>query len=272
MTVKVYELAHSGLVSSRPGGASLDAESLVQPEGIYTTMRTLKDARIPGLSGHLRRLVESFELLGRQQHVDLAAIRSALRTILQSEPLPARLRVTVPFDGVRTFVSIEPFDSYAPELYEQGASCTTARVPRETPRAKYTAFIAVSRPLIAQAPPEIHEILRTDPEGYILEGMTSNFFAVLAGELRTAADGVLEGITRSVLLKLAPPVLPVACRPVMRSDLRNLSEAFISSSGRGVMPVVTVDGIAVGAGIPGPVTQEIMKRYRRYLEDEAEAP
>jgi branched-subunit amino acid aminotransferase/4-amino-4-deoxychorismate lyase len=52
--------------------------------------------------------------------------------------------------------------------------------------------------------------------------------------------------------------------------LPQVSEAFITSASRGVLPVTRIDGRAVGDGRPGPVTREVMDRFAAHVEREAE--
>jgi branched-subunit amino acid aminotransferase/4-amino-4-deoxychorismate lyase len=55
-----------------------------------------------------------------------------------------------------------------------------------------------------------------------------------------------------------------------RKQVPALSEAFITSSSRGIVPVVQIDGFPVGEGIPGPVTKMLMDAYHSYVNDHAE--
>lgn len=257
-------------------GASLDAVSLQLPEGIYTTLRTYEGSRLLGLTVHLKRLVESHSILQRQRPLDLDAIRLALRAIIAREALPtARLRITTPFDSELVYISIEPFEPFPESCYADGVRCATARLERQSPKAKYTGFIAPSRAIKAEADKqsaEIHELLRLGEDDHILEGISSNFFAVIEGNLRTAGEGVLEGVTRGVVLSEAPALLPVRLQAVPLADLPRVTECFITSSGREVMPVIRIDNHVIGAGRPGPITQELIKRYRAYLQKAAELP
>jgi branched-chain amino acid aminotransferase len=115
-----------------------------------------------------------------------------------------------------------------------------------------------------------NDVLLVSDEGEILEGSSSNFFAVLDGVLRTAHEGVLAGTTRAMVLDVAEGLLPITCTPVRVDDIARLQEAFVTSVGRAVLPVVSIANQAVGDGSPGPCTQEIRRRYRRALEAELE--
>ncbi len=272
-TVHVYSLTNSNLHLTDLGGPTLDAASLQLPEGVYTTLRTYDQDRVLGLSAHLQRLVDSHAALNRRRPIDLAAIRSALRDIIRRENLPAaRLRITTPFDGDEIFISVEPFEIYPKEFYARGVRCATIRLKRETPTAKMTSFIKPSRAIKAESDSDIHELLLVDDESRILEGMSSNFFAIYDGELRTAGSGVLQGVTRDIILTLAQTIAPIKCTAITLNDLPHVDEAFITSSSREVMPVVQINDQIIGTGRPGPITTELMAQYWLYLMQAAEAP
>lgn len=274
MTVHVYALADAGVILTDLTGPTLDAVSLHLPDGVYTTLRTYDRTRILGLSAHLQRLSDSLTLLHGGRSCDPAAVRAALRIVIERENLPAaRLRITAPYDNDRVFISIEPFEPFPPECYSRGVRCgTTRRLARDTPRAKRSEFIKPSRSEKAGHDSDVQELLLVDAEGCIFEGISSNLFAVLDGALRTAGEGVLEGVTRGVVLALAVELLPVVCTAIHLADLPRVSEAFITSSSREVMPVVQIDQTTIGTGKPGPITQILMDRYRAYLMEAAESP
>lgn len=273
ISVRVYRLTSQELRLTDQTGLTLDAVSLRLPNGAYTTLRTYDTDRISGLSAHLQRLIESSQLLQRPYPIDLGALRSALRDVIARERLLAvRLRITVPLDVDQIFISVEPFEVYPAEFYQRGVRCATTRLSRHTPQAKATDFIAPSRETKAAIDPGIHELLIVNRTGEILEGISSNFYAVADGVLRTAGKDVLEGITRRIVLQEAAAVLPIEYRPVRVAEFKRVAEAFITSSSREVMPVIQIDDQIIGSGHPGSITQTLLEKYRAYLELKAETP
>ena len=273
MSVTLYCLRGPSVEQRDGTWVSLDASSLELPRGVFTTLRTHDAHRIVGLSAHLQRLVDSLRRLGSCREPDLETVRAALAHVIHAQARAAlRLRVTIPLEGDETLIAVEPFEPYPPELYERGAACATIRLSRDTPQAKSTAFLAPSRHAKALADPAIHELLLVADSGEILEGTTSNFFAVLGGVLRTAGSGVLEGVTRGLILALGEALLPVDLSGVTIADLPALDEAFITSSSREVMPVTSVDRVRIGDGNPGRVTRALAEAYRDRLELAAESP
>jgi branched-chain amino acid aminotransferase len=105
-------------------------------------------------------------------------------------------------------------------------------------------------------------VILVDREENVVEGPGFNVFAVKDGELLTPSQGVLEGITRKTVIELASELgIPLETRPVTAGEVRTADEVFITSTAGGVIPVTTVDGRAVGAGEPGPVTWRLREAY-----------
>lgn len=268
---RVYHLAHHQLHLIEQTESTLDAVSLHLPNGAYTTLRTYDVNRIIGLSAHLQRLIESSQLLQRPYPIDPVAIRAALRDVIARERQPAlRVRVTVPLDVDEIFISIELFEVYPAEFYQHGVRCATTRLSRPTPLAKSTDFIAPSRESKAAIDPAIHELLIVNAQRQILEGISSNFYAVIDGVLRTAGKDVLAGITRSIVLREAAALIPIEYRPLKVRELDRVAEAFITSSSREVMPVIQIDDQIIGTGQPGPIAQTLLEKYRAELARNAE--
>jgi branched-chain amino acid aminotransferase len=114
-----------------------------------------------------------------------------------------------------------------------------------------------------------YDALFLDQDGWACETSCANLFAVHGGAVRTppASCGVLEGVTRQVMLE----ILSVAEEPLTLEQLRSADEIFLTSTGVEVLPVTWLDGAAVGAGRPGPVCREAARSYRRILDDELSA-
>jgi branched-chain amino acid aminotransferase len=105
-------------------------------------------------------------------------------------------------------------------------------------------------------------VLLTDAHGNVVEGPGFNVFAVRGGKLVTPRDGVLEGITRRTVIEMAAALgIPVELRALPANELRAADEAFLSTSGGGVLAVTKVDGKPVGGAQAGAVTQRLQETY-----------
>jgi branched-chain amino acid aminotransferase len=102
-------------------------------------------------------------------------------------------------------------------------------------------------------------------KGYVAEGTISNIFTVKKGVVYTPhrSTGILGGVTRALVLQVAERSR-IRTREVMLRprDLDDADECFITNTTIEVMPVTSVDGRQVGAGMPGPVTGTLMQAYR----------
>jgi branched-chain amino acid aminotransferase len=263
--------ARGGQVLPAGRHPTLAAASASLPEGAYTTLRTYGQRRLLRLAFHLRRLWESVALPGPPGVLDPALVRGSLRAALEETAHPeSRLRLT--FAPPRLFVSIEAFAPPAERLYEEGVACTTVRVRRTNPHAKDTRFIATAQKAYGGLAPGVEEGLIVAEDGAILEGLSSNFFAIADGTLRTEEERALLGVTRSVALEVAAAVLPIELRAIRQGELPRATEAFITSVSRGVLPVVRIDERPVGDGRVGPLTRTIGRAFAALVEREAERP
>jgi branched-chain amino acid aminotransferase len=267
MSVTTFE-SKRGVLALMGTHETFAEASAVLPEGAYTTFRTYSGRRVVRLAQHVERLNESACLRGtpgelKQDDVK-AAITAALDATRHDE---SRFRLT--FAPPRLLVGVEPFRPPAARAYEEGVSCVTVPVRRENPHAKDTRFIATATAAYAALPPGIEEGLMVAEDGVVLEGLSSNFFAVRASRLWTEEERVLHGVTRALVLEVAATVLPVQRTGISLDP--SVAECFITSVSREVMPVVRVDGRLVGNGQPGPVTREIASRFAALVQREAKA-
>ena len=109
------------------------------------------------------------------------------------------------------------------------------------------------------------EVVWIGPGPLVREGGSSNIFAVIDGVLRThpADRAVLDGVTRRKILEIAGGLGVTAAQAAMKlPEFEAADEAFLSSTTRGVMPVVQVGGRPVGSGRPGPVTLRLADGVR----------
>jgi len=250
--------------------SSLDAITRQLPDGYYSTFRTYDGCtRVIGLSAHLRRLPDvDASSLRRSPSIKL---RAGLLSLLEHyRPGEARVRVMMTKPG-ELYISIEPLKLLSKEVYENGVRVETTTIHRNDPRIKSTAFISASsdeRKHIAQL--GIFEALLVK-NGGILEGMTSNFFYVMDDVLYTARRDILLGVTRTMVIRAARGRgVDVRYRPLKLEQLPAVKEAFITSSSRGIVPVVQIDDVRVGRGRVGRITKLLMKAYEEYVLMHAE--
>jgi branched-subunit amino acid aminotransferase/4-amino-4-deoxychorismate lyase len=157
------------------------------------------------------------------------------------------------------------------EEYANGVRVVTYHLQRQNPKAKLTSFIETANHVRQSLPPGINEAVMIGEEGHLLEGLSSNFFAVLDHEIWTAEQGVLSGITRSMVLDVASQEgLTMHLEGLPAEKLSLVDEVFITSASRAVLPVTEIDGKPVGSGRPGVITLLLLRRYREMIEQALE--
>ncbi len=101
-------------------------------------------------------------------------------------------------------------------------------------------------------------------DGAVTEGTSNNAYIVKGNTIvtRQLSTDILHGITRAAVLRFAREAqMKVEERPFTLDEVKNADEAFITSASSFVMPVVQMDGEAIGTGAPGPVAARLREIY-----------
>lgn len=165
---------------------------------------------------------------------------------------------------------VTPHHPYPAEWYRDGVAVVTVPDERYLPGAKTTNYIPAILALSRARRQGAVESIYIDRNHRLLEGTTSNLFAFIGDRLVTPGLSVLPGITRKVVLGLAGMEFQVEVRDIHRDEVRMMDEIFLTSSNKEVLPVVSMDGLPVGGGIPGPRTRRIMERFFAYTREYGE--
>ena len=251
---------------------SLDDLNLLEPAGIYTVSRTYDTTKTVLLDAHLDRLEESATLESIPFRLDRVRLREALRETLAAGGYEnARFRITISRDSRnQILLAAESLKEVPIEILTNGAEVAAHCITRPNPRAKSNAWMGLRAEASKAFAEHIYEGIVCNSRGELLEGFSSNFYAVKNEKLWTAGENVLFGITRKIILDVTPELLPLHLHPVAIEDLPFLQEAFLSSSSRGVVPIVQIDNHVIGEGKPGPYTLEITRRYSSWVEENIE--
>lgn len=114
------------------------------------------------------------------------------------------------------------------------------------------------------------EVWYVDAAGTITEGASSNAWIVTDGNTlvtRALDQRILPGITRATVIDAAKSEgFRIEERAFTREEALKAREAFITSATNTVMPVVTIDGVPIGNGRPGPVARRLRLRFHHVAE------
>ncbi|OGO36673.1 MAG: hypothetical protein A2W35_21050 [Chloroflexi bacterium RBG_16_57_11] len=254
---------------------TLDGASLCLPGGAYTTLRTYHGDKVLHFADHVHRLEETAQLTGQPHRLDEQNLRTVIRNLLKDYPGGENVRIRLILDLEQVvgelYILVEPLIVPSSVAYQQGVRVITCDIQRQLPKAKLTRFIDRSSPLRETLSPEVNEAIMLDVQERFLEGLSSNFFAVIGGVVWTAEQGVLSGITRALVIECASRFgFPLRLDPPPRDDIISFNEVFITSSSRGVLPVRQIDQSRIGIDCPGPIPRRLMAAYLTSLEDQIE--
>ncbi len=260
---------------------NLDKSTAWIPGGAYTTLRTYQTSKALRLADHLRRIEQTAALAGKPLPIAKDGLRSALRQAIRryqeldvsASKLDLRLRLTLDLEKTpgEAYIAVERLIIPPPEAYQAGVKVITCPMERWLPEAKLTRFIDRSRVVRQSLPDEVNEALMVSPDGTITEGLSSNFFGVRLGQIRTAGEKVLSGVTRAITLDCLTRLrLSFTLSPIRLDEVSLLEEAFITSSSRGVLPVRQVDQKSIGTRAPGPISILLMQAYEAAVQEQLE--
>ena len=248
-------------------------------DGVYEVTSVL-DGRLIDFPGHLARLGRSLDALEiRNPHTDdewLAIHRRMVADNAITEGL-VYLQVTRGNPGDRDFVypptdvapTVVLFTQSKPGLADNPAarkgwsvvSIPDLRWHRRDIKTVQLLYPSMAK-MTARAAGADDAWLVEDR--LVTEGTSNNAYIVKGGVIVTRAlsHDILHGITRTAILRLAHEAqMQVEERSFSVAEAQAADEAFITSASAFVMPVVSIDGVALGDGAPGPVVRRMREIY-----------
>ncbi len=108
------------------------------------------------------------------------------------------------------------------------------------------------------------EALLLDPQGFVSEGAGENIFVIRDGVLHTPdlSSGALNGITRKTVFSICEDLgLTVKEKRITRDEVYIADEAFFTGTAAEVTPIRELDGVSIGPGHRGPITEHIQNAF-----------
>jgi 4-amino-4-deoxychorismate lyase len=259
VTVLAVAVSGRGVVDPSEPVIRADDDALLRGRGAFETLRVY-GGRPFELDAHLERLTGSAQRIGLPS-VDRGGLgRLVGLALAEAGAQEASLRMfwtPGPAGGQPTaLVLVSDIPAWIDEVRARGTRVVTllgirAESPWLLPGTKSTSY-AVNIAAEAEARRrDADDAVFVDGDGIVLEGPVTNVWWRCGDVLRTPALelGILAGVTRKVLLRLAPTLGYHVEEGVFDvASLREADEAFTSSSVREVMPVSTVDDHPLGRG------------------------
>ena len=251
-------------------------------DGVFEGIRVY-GGKVFRMHDHMERLYRSARGIALDVPMDRAALAEVvLETVRRSGLDDAYIRLIVsrgsgdlgidPRKCVvgSIYVIADKISVYPREKYEKGLRVVTASTRRlrpDTLNCQIKSLNYLNNILAKQEATRFgaDEAVMLNDAGYITEATAENIFVIKRGEVATPPTylGVLEGITRGVVLDLARQMgLPAAEKVLVMHDVYNAEEVFLTGTGAELVPVVEADGRQIGDGKPGPLFQRLLTAFQ----------
>ena len=160
---------------------------------------------------------------------------------------------------------------YPQEVYDTGMNLVTASTIRNhsaalSPKIKSLNYLNNIMARVEGTDAGSVEALMLNHKGEVAECTGDNIFIVKDGVLHTPPPdaGILEGLTRGAVIGLAGEAgVEVKQTAMVRHDIYVADECFLTGTAAEVIAVVSLDGRTIGDGTPGPITKDLLERFRK---------
>jgi branched-chain amino acid aminotransferase len=270
-----------GRLTHRSEAAVSPFDSAVQGgDAVWEGLR-LYQGRIFRLGEHLARLRRSAKALAFETIPSDEEITEQVRQTLLANGMTDNVHIRLTLTrGVKVTSGMDPrlnqagptlivLAEHKPPVYDlSGITLVTASLRRSPPdcldpKIHHNNLLPSILAKIEANAAGADDAVMLDHRGFVAETNATHLFLVSGGRLGTpAALACPEGITRAAVLELAAEAgLDRDVRDFSLTDFYSADEVFVTGTMGGLVPVVAIDGRAIGDGKPGPVTARLMELF-----------
>jgi D-alanine transaminase len=259
---------------------SIFDRGFLMADGVYEVTSVL-DGKLIDFEGHAARLQRSLDELEMRSPISREDLLEVHRELVRRNGVEegmVYLQVTRGAPGDRDFVFPDPdeteptivlFTQNKPGLADNPAarkgmkviSIEDIRWGRRDIKTVQLLYPSMGKMMAKKAGADDAWMIE---DGYVTEGTSNNAYIVKGNKIITRAlsNDILHGITRAAVLRFAREAqMEVEERSFTIDEAKEADEAFITSASTFVMPVVEIDGVALGEGVPGRVAPRLREIY-----------
>ena len=242
-------------------------------DGIFETLRTY-NRKVFKVEEHVWRLFHSAKLINLQIPLSKAEIKNAIiLAVKKNNAKDAYVRITIS-RGVgdigytakcepNVVIIVKELKPYPKEIFEKGVSIITYEAERFLPKVKSTNCLPLVLAKNKAERKKCFEAILADNSEFITEGTVSNVCFVKKNILYANSGNMLEGITRQVVMGLAKKFIEVIETKIKKSEIYDFDECFLTSTISEIVPVVKIDEVKIGNGLPGKITRKLMGEFKK---------
>ena len=259
-------------------------------DGVWEGIR-LHKGHLIHLDGHLNRLYSGAEAIAMDIGISRQDMMSAILETLEKNGMDSDVHIRLivsrgikktPYQhpkvtiGRPTVVIIPEYKKASETVKENGITLATVKTLRDN-RTQDPRINSLSKHNCIAACIEadklgVDEGLMLDTHGFVSTCNSTNFFIVRDGQVWTSTgEYCLNGVTRGSIIRLCKEYdVPVFEKNFILNDVHTAGEVFVTGTFAGVIPVISVDGITIGDGTRGPLTESLQDWYALDIESLAQ--
>jgi len=259
-------------------------------DGVWEGIR-LHKGHLIHLDGHLNRLYSGAEAIAMDIGISRQDMMSAIMETLEKNEMESDVHIRLivsrgikktPYQhpkvtiGRPTVVIIPEYKKASETVKENGIILATVKTLRDN-RTQDPRINSLSKHNCIAACIEadklgVDEGLMLDTHGFVSTCNSTNFFIVRDGQVWTSTgEYCLNGVTRGSIIRLCKEYdVPVFEKNFILNDVHTAGEVFVTGTFAGVIPVISVDGITIGDGTRGPLTESLQDWYALDIESLAQ--
>ena len=255
-------------------------------DGVWEGIR-FHNGHLVHLDRHLDRLYEGANAIEMNIGISKDEMITALKKTLEKNRMTSDVHIrlivsrgikSTPYQhpkvtvGKPTIVIIPEYKKASPKLKVEGITLGTVKTIRDNrtqdPRINSLSKHNCIAACIEAEKMGVDEGLMLDPNGYVSTCNSTNFFMISNKEVWTSnGQYCLNGVTRSSVIDICKRNdLPIKEKEFSVKDVHSADEVFVTGTFAGIIPVISVDGLVVGNGTRGPLTQQLQTWYELDLE------
>lgn len=254
-------------------------------DGIFETLR-VANGKVFRLDGHARRLRAGLRLIGFDDSVE-ASFHQAVTALLRDgkrafgDDLYVRVNIsTGPMDdvagtdrGLSVTGIAKKFKPYPMQYYSNGVQVVVSSQRKDTQSAlsghktlSYLPHILARREALSAT---AHDAVLLNEHGRPAECSTSNLFARKGDTVYAPglSEGACPGITRDVVLELLRDSGLDVAESMTLAQLRGASEAWLTNTTGGLVPITRLGDKPIGKGAKGELTTQLSHAYEALLRN-----
>jgi branched-chain amino acid aminotransferase len=267
-------------------GVSVYDHGLLYGDGVFEGIRVY-NGKVFRHQEHVDRLYESAKAIALEIPMSPAQMMAAVNeTVKANNKVEGYIRLVVTRGpgnlGLdprgctpNVIIIVDDISLYPRELYENGLKIITSSLIRNhpnalNPRIKSLNYLNNILAKVEAIRAGCLEALMLNHKGEVAECTGDNVFIVKKGLVKTtpADAGILEGVTRNVVMELAKKVgIPLVECTLTRHDIYTADECFLTGTAAEVIAVTDCDGRVIGSGKQGPITKQLREAFVRYTRE-----